>query len=197
MPNWSPLSTPAWDPSSCTPGTSSDSPTFLPGPSRHSLSQCDEVRHPLLDSRLLGIKLSVLVNGGRHTQKELVANLTLVNGHLSIRHHFYNTSEALSPEWVSPKHPHLTRDNGLLVVIKGEHCGKYVRRIHHRYEGETTIIILAVVTRAEGFVDTLTGETLELEAEDLCVGSETKEEKQWNQLIMMALCEQARKKRAK
>jgi hypothetical protein len=54
-----------------------------------------------------------------------------------------------------------------------------------------------VVTRAEGLVDTLTGETLELEAEDLCVGSETKEEKQRNQLIMMALREQACKKCAK
>jgi len=38
----------------------------------------------------------------------------------------YKTSEFLSPECVCIKHPNPKRDNGLLVVIQGEHCGKHV-----------------------------------------------------------------------
>lgn len=130
-------------------------------------------------------------------EKEFVASSASVGGRISIRRDHYNTSEDLPPEWLSPKHPHPTRDNGLLVVIKGEHCGKYVRRIHHRYEGETPIIILAVVTRAEGVVDNLTGETLELGNEHLCIVPETKEDRKRNESVMTALREKARKKRAK
>lgn len=192
MPDWSPPSTPAWDPSSIIPGIAFTS-RVLAGPSRHS--QRGETQHPLLDSRLLDMKLKVSVNGGKYVRKELVASLASVEGQLSIRHQFYHTSEALSPEWVTPKHPHGARDNGLLVVIKGEHCGKYVRRIAHRHEGDTTTITLAVVSRAEGLVDKLTGERLELGVEDLCVALETKEEKKRNESIMTTLREQARKPR--
>ena len=89
------------------------------------------------------------------------------------------------------------RDNGLLIVIKGEHCGKYVRWIHHWYQDNIAIIISAIVTRVEGLPDVLTGEQLELEAEDLCVSLETKEEKKQNESIMTALRKQARKTHAK
>ena len=126
-----------------------------------------------------------------------MASSALVGRHISIRHGHYNTSEALSLEWLSPKHPHPTCDNRLLVVIKGEHCGKYVRRIHHQHKGNTPIIILAVVTRAEGVVDNLTGETLELEPEDLCVVLETKKDKKQNESVMTALHKQACKIHAK
>lgn len=143
------------------------------------------------------MKLKVLVNGGKFTRKEVVASLTSIDGRLSLRHSIYHTSEVLPVEWVSPKYPNPTRDNGLLVVIKGEHCGKYVRRIHHRYQDDVAIIILAVVTRAEDLPNVLTGEQLELEAEDLCVSLETKEEKKQNESVMAALREQARKTRAR
>lgn len=123
--------------------------------------------------------------------------LELVAGQPSIRHVSYKTSEWLDPAWVSPKHPHPTRDNGLLVVMKGEHCGKYVRRIHHRYEQETAIVILGVMKRTENAADSLTGEQLELSADHLCVAVETKEDKKRNESIMTALREQARKIRAK
>jgi hypothetical protein len=54
-------------------------------------------------------------------------------------------------------------------------------------------ITLAVITRIEGLVDNLTGVRLELEAEDICVGLETKEEKKRNESIMMTLRKQAHK----
>jgi len=136
--DWSPLSTPAWDPSSHTPLASHDddgtpldplsslnAQTLAPGPSRSTSQQ--SVQHPLLDLRLLGTQLKVMVNRGKYKQKELVASPVLVDGQLSICHTIYKTSEYLAPDWVSLKHPNLTHDNRLLVVIEGEHCGKYVQ----------------------------------------------------------------------
>jgi hypothetical protein len=120
-----------------------------------------------------------------------------VVGQLSIRYTSYKTSRSLDPAWVSPKHPHPTRDNGLLVVIKGKHCGKFVQQIHHRYDQETTIIILGVVKRTENAADSLTGEQLELGVDHLCKAIETKEDKMRNKLVMTALYEQAHKIRAK
>jgi hypothetical protein len=168
---------------------------LLPGPSCATLQQ--SVQHPLLDLRLLGTKLKVVVNGGKFKQKELLASPVSVDGQLSIRHTIYNTSESLPLDWVSPKHPNLTCDNGLLVVIEGEHCGKYVRQIHHEYENREAIMILAVVKRTEGAADSLTGEQLKLGASHLCVGTETKDEKSQNDSLMLALCEQACKTCAK
>src|ERR1700678_2256938 len=109
----------------------------------------------------------------------------------------YKTSQSLDLAWDSPKHPHLTRNNGLLVVIKGEHCGRYVRRIHHTYDQETALIILGIVKRMENAVNTLTGEQLELGADHLCEAIKTKEDKQCNKSVMTALREQARKIRPK
>lgn len=122
-----------------------------------------------------------MVNGGKFTQKELVASPVSVDGKLNIRHTIYNTLEYLSPDWVSPKYPNPTCDNGLLVVIEGEHCGKYVQRIHHEIKNEKTIMILAVVERTTGAADTLTGEQLKLDPSHLCVSSETKDDKSRNE----------------
>ena len=154
-------------------------------------------QHPFLDSRLLGAQLKAIVNGGPFKDKETAVSLELVAGQPSIRHTSYKTSASLAPAWVSPKYPHPTHDNGLLVVIKGEHCGKYVRRIHHRYDKETAIVLLGVMKRTENAADSLTGERLELGADHLCVAIETAEEKKRNESVMTALREQARKIRAK
>ena len=105
----------------------------------------------------------------------------------------YKTSGFLPLEQVSPKHPNLTRDNGLLVVIEGDHCGKYVRRIHHRYEDGQTIVMVAVIHRTEDGQESLSGECLDFSTNELCVGHETKEEKQQNNGLMSGLCEEARK----
>jgi hypothetical protein len=154
-------------------------------------------QHPLLDSRLLGVQLKVIINGGLFKDKETAVLLKLRAGQPIIEYTSYRTSQSVDPAWVSLKHPNPTRDNGLLVVVKGEHCGKYVRRIHHRYDQETAIVILAVVKRTENSVDSLTGEKLELGADHLCEAIETTEDKKRNKSVMTALREQARKTRAK
>ena len=138
-----------------------------------------------------------MVTGGEYLDKELTVTIEMVDGQLSIQYIHYKISRAISAEWVSPKHPNPTRDNGLLLVIRGDHCGKYVRRIHHRYENEQAIMILAVVNRVEGSADVLAEERLELATSDLCIGFETAEEKKRNDTIMTALHDQAWKTRAK
>jgi hypothetical protein len=150
-------------------------------------------QHPLLDSQLLGVQLKVIINGRPFQDKQTAVTLELMAGQPTIRHVNYKTSQWLDPAWVSPKHPHTTRDNRLLVVIKGEHCGKYVRQIHHSYDQETAIIILGIVKRTENAADSLTGEQLELGADHLCEAIETKEDKKRNKLVMTMLREEARK----
>jgi len=75
--------------------------------------------------------MKVLVMGGEHKGKDMVITIVQVDGQLSIWFLHYKTSGFLPPEQVSPKHPNPMRNNGLLVVIEGEHYGKHVRRIHH------------------------------------------------------------------
>jgi hypothetical protein len=154
-------------------------------------------QHSLLDPRLLGAQLKVIIDGGLFKNKETAVTLTLENGRQIIQHTSYKTSQSVNPTWVSPKHPHPTRGDGLLIVIKGDHCGKYVRRIHHRYDQDTAIIILGVVKTTENAVDSLTGEQLELGVEYLCEAVESTENKKRNKLVMAALREQARKIRPK
>lgn len=122
-----------------------------------------------------------------------------VEGIVCIRHDVYNTSRGLAPAWVSPITPNPTRDNGLLVVAEGEHCGKYVRRIHHRYHeddgNKQALILLAVIRKVDGAADTLTGEQFELGPDSLCLAVETSEEKKLNANLMNSLRANARKRR--
>jgi hypothetical protein len=143
----------------------------------------------------------VVVNDGGETynNREVAVLITKVEGFVSIRHHVYGTSRSLFPEWVSPKRPNPTRDNGLIVVVKGDHCGKYVRQIHHRYHEDSgnkkAVVILAVVKKVDKAVDTLTGEQLELGPDSLCLAVETNEDRKLNASLMNSLRENARKHR--
>jgi len=219
------VSSPAWDPSSRTPQPISENTESFPSPdpppnpfderhiqisssptpqsntesliSPNPLPKPFNQGHILLDLRLLGAQLRVFVTGGKFNHKELTASVRFKDGRLNIQRQVYHSFRTLLPDWVTPKHPSPTRDNGLLVVVKGDHCGKYVRRIHHRYKGEEAIVILAVVNRVAGQVDNLPGEELELGASHLCVCEESKEDKRLNRSLMNPLREEARKIRAK
>ena len=85
------------------------------------------------------------------------------------------------------------------MVVKGNHCGKYVRRIHHRYHEDNgnkqVIILLAVINKVEGTADTLTGEQFELGPDSLCIAVETNEDRKLNANLMNSLRENARKHR--
>jgi len=142
----------------------------------------------------------VVVNDGEsYKNREVAVSIAKLEGVVSIRHYVYNASKGLVPAWVTPKIPNPTRDNGILMVVKGNHCGKYVRRIHHRYHEDNGIkqafVLLAVVKKGDGAADTLTGEQLELGPDSLCVAVETNEEKKLNANLMNSLRENARKRR--
>jgi hypothetical protein len=142
----------------------------------------------------------VIVNDGEtYKNREVNVSIAKIEGVVSIRHQVYNTSKGLAPAWVSPKSPNPTRDNGILMVVKGDHCGKYVRRIHHRYHEDNgnkqPLILLAVVKKVDGAADTLTGEQLELDPDSLCIAVETNEAKKLNEKVMNSLRENARKRR--
>ena len=163
--------------------------------------QPERPQHPLLDERLVGANLKVVVDDGGESYKnrEVIVSIAMVEGVVSIRHHVYGTSRGLAPAWVSPKSPNPTRDNGLIMVVKGDHCGKYVRRIHHRYHEDNgnkqALVILAVVKKVDGAADTLTEEQLELGPDSLCLAVETNEERNLNSNLMNSLREIARKRR--
>lgn len=140
-------------------------------------------------------------DGKTYKNREVAVSIAKVEGVISIRHHVYNASKGLAPAWVSAKSPNPTRDNGLLMVVKGNHCGKYVRRIHHRYHdsedngNKLALILLAVVNKVDGTADTLTGEQFELGPDSLCIAVETNEDKKLNVNLMNSLRESARKRR--
>ena len=83
------------------------------------------------------------------------------------------------------------------MVVEGEHCGKYVRWIHHRYHEENgnkqAFIILAVVKKVDGAEDMLTGEQFELGPDSLCLAFETNEDRKLNANLMTSLRTNARK----
>jgi hypothetical protein len=228
MPDRTSFLTPAWDPSSRTPRYSHfyfgqpkltaykiyravDPSTLTPAwnppedqplatSSQIASKQPDWPKYPLLDVRLVGARLKVVVNDGEnYKNREVAVSIADVEGVVSIRHHVYNTSKGLAPAWVASKSPNPTRDNGLLMVIRGEHCGKYVRRIHHRYHKDDgsrqALITLAVVKKVDGAEDTLTGEQFELGPDSLCLAFETSEDRKLNANLMNSLRESARKRR--
>jgi hypothetical protein len=100
----------------------------------------------------------------------------------------------MEPKWVEVKPPNPTHNNGLLIVIKGEHCGKYVCHIYHRYEiddRQRPIMQLAVVDHRETGANVLTGEEIKLMPEYLVQSFKTDDEKQLNMNLMTAQRSQA------
>ena len=177
-----------------------DRPLAAATTSQIASKQPDRPQYPLLDERLVGAQLKVVVNDGEtYKNRDVAVSIAKVDGLVGIWHHTHNTSKGLAPAWVSSRSPNPTCDNGLLLVIEGEHCGKYVRRIHHKYREDNgnkqPLIILAVVEKVDGAANTLTGEQFELGPDSLCLASETKEEKTLNATLMNSLREDARKHR--
>ena len=152
------------------------------------------VTHSLLDRRLIGAPLRVRVTGDIYKDSDLSVSIVEAEGCLAIQHALKNRSKILPSPWVTPTQPNPRRDNGLLVVIKGDHCGKLVRRIHHKYDDGKELIILAAVSKVDGIKEILTGEIFELPPDCLCLGSETAEGKKQNARLMTSLRADARKR---
>ncbi|KAF8809404.1 hypothetical protein BYT27DRAFT_7222356 [Phlegmacium glaucopus] len=168
MPDCHSSSTPAWDPPPRTP-THLSSPfasTSQITPMEQEVSQ-----NPLIDRRLIGAELNAVANGGSYKDKSLTVSIVEVDGRICIRHIVYRTSNYLEPSWVAPKYPNPTWDNGLLVIIKGDYCGKHNGQV---------VVILAVVKRMDG-------------VDFLCTCPEDKAQKDYNRLLMTLLHNEAHK----
>ena len=103
-------------PSSLTPMRSSPEGQHLDTSIQNAgkLPDVHQLEHPLLDARLVGASLKVLVDDGETYKNRLVdVSIAEVEGDVCIRHIVYNTSRYLDPAWVTPKTPNPTRDNGI------------------------------------------------------------------------------------
>ena len=100
---------------------------------------------------------------GKEKGKEITVTSMKSDGSMTIRWIHYKKSLYCEPSQIQIRHPNPTRDNGPLVVIKGEHCGKLVRRIHHRYNNDQVALLQLVVVQQVGDeLSRLMGEELEL-----------------------------------
>lgn len=197
IPTETSCASPAWDPLSKTPlhipayPSSPASTMNYDSNSRGGLSIASpshlQDQHVLLNPLLAGKKINAIVNGGEYQKKTLEVTISMLQERVLLNHTKYNTSYPLKPDWVTPKHPSPTHDNGLLIVIKGDHCSKYARRIHHRHSSTGSTIVLAVTRKNEESADILTDERLELAPEFLCTVLETKAEKNLNKDLMKPL----------
>ena len=183
------------DPSSLTPAWSPED-QCLATSSQIITKPLNTPPHPLLDKWLLGALLKVVVNDGdKYKDREVVASIVKDESIWQV----YNTLKGLAPAWVLTKSPNPTRNNGLLMVVKGEHCSKYVRQIHHQYHEDNSnkqvLVILAVVKKIDGAADTLTGEQLKLSPDSLCLAFKTSKDKKLNVNLMNSLRENACKRR--
>ena len=91
------------DPSSLTPAWN---PQPLASNSQIASKQPDRPQHPLLDERLVGAQLKVVVNDGeKYKNREVTVLIARVEGVVSIRHHVYNASKGLVAAWGPQKVP--------------------------------------------------------------------------------------------
>jgi hypothetical protein len=132
----------------------------------------------------MDIEVVAVVTGGKYTKKKLVVHSMMVDRQLRILYRSYSTTTGLDPEWVSLAEVNVTRYEGLLVVIRGEHLGKFGRRIHYGQFGKEKRALVAFVNRVSGAQDTLTGEEQHLPAECLAIVHEEKAEKDKNDLVV-------------
>lgn len=178
----------AWNPSSTDTDLGlSSTPTQgheqIPGTSRDVDAKTD-VKHVLLHPKLAEKSVKAFIKQGSSKTKEGSITIDNGNGYCSLRTKKYHISEPVSHDDVTPKHPNPAYDNGLVVVIRGEHVGKYGRRLHHVKKDRVAYMILGIVEVKEGQADRLSGEVVEMASEDMCVVDESKGQKKNNADIM-------------
>ncbi|KAF9033820.1 hypothetical protein BJ165DRAFT_1410187 [Panaeolus papilionaceus] len=162
-PNWPPLA-PLFSPSHA---------TNPPAPS-----------HPLLSCSLLNAPLKVKLTGGSFNGMDVVISLKNISGTLRLFYTLRNKNTPVQPSWVTLRHPNPQRDNGLLVVVEGEHCGRFVHQIRHVDQtGGGMIIIVAAMEHVAGQPDKI-DEELEFKPSELCVSEESAEDKKMNATLM-------------
>ena len=105
--------------------------------------------------------------------------------------------EQIDMKDVQLKHPTAQRGNGLLVILEGEHCGKYARRINHHEEGGSVVMEVAIVSHSVGQDDTRTGEILRLDPKLFGMVAEDSKTRKKNTACVSAIREDVREQARK
>lgn len=169
--------------SSSTPAWNASSSDFI-----SSFTVPQKLAHPFMHPSLRGATVKTYVKDNATEEssrdKETSVFIDQSNGSCALRTKKYHQWHPLSVDSVTPKHPSPTHDNGLIIVIQGEHTGAYGRRLGHVKRNGITYMVLEIVTIKEGKADTLTGKIIELPAEDMCVVDESASQKKLNTDLM-------------
>jgi hypothetical protein len=179
--------TPAWNPSSQTPGWEPRSPS----PPTMPASAPPLPQHILLDPRLPKVKIQVKVDAPNMKFAKAYVYSRDVDGHPTICYSAKKMVTHLQPSWVTIIHPNVKLHRGLLLVLEGEHMGKFGLRICHNIRNGQVMALLALINRTDGSPPTLTGEEVRLFDYQLAIVEESKEESKWN-----TDCIQTRRKEA-
>jgi len=176
-------STPAWDPSSRTPEYHTRAPT----PPVPALPD-----HPLLQTRLLDVKVQVKVLGGELNMAKTFVSGSMYEGRPRILYTANKTTRVLQPEWVTVTHPNVKATDALLVVLEGEYAGRFALRICQTHRESKTVALVEIINRVAGMQSSPTGIEVALPAENLAIVQETKVEKEWHTECMKARRDRAR-----
>lgn len=175
---------PAWDPSSRTPGHSTSAHSewgnsLWPEEGDSSAT----FTHWILNPKLVGKRIH-----GKYNDS-FVSVTPSANGELRINRR-NGPGDVIQPVDFVPKHP-TSRDHHRFVVIKGDHCGKYVRPISYRYIGSDSnspvMMKVAVVELQHKAEDRLLEERLEIMAAEMSVADEKAAEKTLNATLRTRL----------
>ena len=101
--------------------------------------------HILLNSQLHNVKVKALVNGGEYKDKTMFVYGALRDGQAHIHGKFGKTISILQPEWISLVPPDVTCHEALLIIIKGQHFGRFAHRIHHGLSGTQKTALVAII----------------------------------------------------
>lgn len=148
--------------------------------------------HCLLNPLLVELEVRAHVKGGHWPNgKEMAVWIVEeLSGAVQLRGKRTRTEwVTLEPAWVTVKVPSAKLDNSLLVIVKGSHCGKFARRIHHldNHTGPYALEV-AIVRRESGAGDRLTGEVLTLDLDHFgIIDRESDEEKAAKNMLMKEL----------
>jgi len=81
--------------------------------------------HPLLQSHLLDVKAQAKLSDGQHKVAKTFISGFMYEGWLRILYTTHKTTYVMDPNWVTILHPNMKVTDALLVVLEGEHPGRF------------------------------------------------------------------------
>jgi hypothetical protein len=132
--------------------------------------------HILFRPHLLDIKVQATVTGGQFNLSKVFVSSTMHEGKQQIIYKANRKIHVLDPNWVTIIHPNIKQTDALLVVLEGEHAGRFGLRIcHSRSHSDTALV--HIINGIEDSTPSQSGIEVRIPATHLAIVFETKEEK--------------------